>query len=186
MILYWGDPHFGHANAIRFDQRPFLDVNQMDSQMIDIYNAEVDDKDDVYFVGDVTFRSVHNPEWYLKQLKGKKHLVVGNHDDKLLKDSQALSYFETVQDMAYIKDGDTWVHICHYPMAEWRGAYHGSVHVYSHIHGSNNTASRFMHSLENTYNAGCMLYGYKPVTLDKMKHERANVIEQISKMEYRE
>ena len=29
MNLYTSDLHFGHANVIRFDHRPFLDVDEM-------------------------------------------------------------------------------------------------------------------------------------------------------------
>ena len=34
MIFYTSDLHFGHANAIKFDERPFTDVDDMADGMI--------------------------------------------------------------------------------------------------------------------------------------------------------
>ena len=31
-------------------------------------------------------------QWYLRQLKGRKHLIKGNHDDKLLQNDRAMSF----------------------------------------------------------------------------------------------
>ena len=40
-----------------------------------------------------------NPIVYLKQLKGRKHLIVGNHDRKLLKNPESQMYFVEIVDM---------------------------------------------------------------------------------------
>ena len=80
MIYYISDLHFGHANAIKFDARPFADVEEMDRVMIERWNETVCDDDVVYIVGDFCYRSGRSAAWYLSQLKGQKHLVVGNHD----------------------------------------------------------------------------------------------------------
>lgn len=34
MNFYIADTHFGHANAIRFDNRPFADPEEMDAEII--------------------------------------------------------------------------------------------------------------------------------------------------------
>ncbi len=46
---------------------------------IDNWNIRVHRDDIIYIVGDLMFR-VKNLEHYLEGLKGKEHLVVGNHD----------------------------------------------------------------------------------------------------------
>ena len=96
MNLYISDLHFGHRAAIGFDHRPFADVEEMDNAMIYLWNDKVTKNDQVYILGDFAFHNEKPYSWYLKQLKGQKHLVVGNHDSRLLKDSEAMSYFVSV------------------------------------------------------------------------------------------
>ena len=38
MIFYTSDLHLGHANVIRFDKRPFADVEEMDQYIITRWN----------------------------------------------------------------------------------------------------------------------------------------------------
>ncbi|MBP5671068.1 MAG: hypothetical protein J6X49_01640 [Victivallales bacterium] len=62
MNLYIGDLHFGHANVIKHDSRPFLDVDEMDRVMMEHWNAAVNEDDDVYVVGDFCYRSGRTAE----------------------------------------------------------------------------------------------------------------------------
>lgn len=79
MIYFTADTHFGHYNAIRFCDRPFASAEEMDEAMIQNWNDRVTGNDTVYILGDMFFRST-NAEGILKRLKGKKRLIVGNHD----------------------------------------------------------------------------------------------------------
>ena len=80
MNLYISDLHFGHKNVILFEHRPFSDVDTMDHCLIQLWNSRVSADDDVYIVGDFCYRSGRTPDWYLRQLKGHKHLIIGNRD----------------------------------------------------------------------------------------------------------
>ena len=90
-----------HENVIRFDHRPFDSVEEMDKALIALWNRKVNSEDLVYVVGDFAYRNEKPFDWYLRQLKGKKYLIVGNHDGKLWKDSIAMSYFEGVDKMCH-------------------------------------------------------------------------------------
>ena len=46
------DLHLGHANAIRFDNRPFADVDEMNESLIRSWNSMVTKQDTVYVLGD--------------------------------------------------------------------------------------------------------------------------------------
>lgn len=170
MIYYIGDMHLGHKNVIKHDGRPFDSVDEMDAALISNWNRVVKDEDEVYIIGDFIYRSGYTGEYYLKQLKGHKHLIVGNHDSKLLKDVKACSYFESVEWLGYVKDGDRDVVMCHFPIAEWSGKRRrvSSYHVFSHIHNRQDDSYEYMKSLKNALNAGCMLNDFKPVTLDEL------------------
>lgn len=51
-IFYIADTHFGHANILRFDQRPFKDLEEMHDVLIDNWNRVVASADWVYILGD--------------------------------------------------------------------------------------------------------------------------------------
>ena len=52
MNYYISDLHIGHANVIRFDKRPFADLNEMHRAIIDNWNSRVKTDDTVYILGD--------------------------------------------------------------------------------------------------------------------------------------
>lgn len=168
MIFYTSDLHFGHGNAIDFDNRPFADVEEMDAQLIKNWNAKVCEEDEVYILGDFAYRNKKPAEWYLQQLKGRKHLVIGNHDVVTLKNETAMEYFETVEKMQHVADGGKHICVCHFPMAEWNGSHRGSWHIYGHIHSTKAETYDFMKAKERALNAGCMINNYAPATLDEL------------------
>lgn len=164
MKYYIGDLHFGHANVIGFDNRPFSDVDEMDRVLIENWNSRITKNDQVYILGDVAFHNEKPYSWYLSQLKGQKHLIVGNHDGKLLKDSEALGYFVSVDHYLELADEGKRIILCHYPIAEWNGFYRESYHIYGHIHNNTTGVYQYMKQFDRALNAGCMINGYMPVT----------------------
>ncbi len=172
MNLYIGDMHLGHRNCLHLDNRPFSSVQEMNSVLIELWNGRVQKDDDVYVLGDFCYRSEEDPVTYLRKLKGKKHLIVGNHDVHLLKNTQAMSYFETVEKQMVIKDRDetseVQVFLSHYPTADYPNMYHGAYHVYAHIHANKNDTYEFMKTRPRALNAGCMINHYTPALLMEM------------------
>jgi len=168
MIYYISDLHFGHANVIEFDKRPFANVEEMDRVMIERWNERVRDVDDVYIIGDFCFRAPHPAEWYLEQLKGRKHLIVGNHDWPLLQEQRAAEMFISIDLMLEIDDGGRRIVLCHYPMAEWRNSRRTAWHIYGHIHNRRNKTYEFMRTVKNSLNAAASLNGYRPVTFTEL------------------
>ncbi len=84
MICNIADTHIDHDNIRRLSNRPFNTVEEMDKTIISNWNSRVTDNDDVYILGDFSYKS-KAPIVYLKQLNGRKYLIVGNHGSKLLK-----------------------------------------------------------------------------------------------------
>ena len=77
------DTHFGHANIIRYCNRPFADVEEMDRTLRDCWNTAVGPGDDVIVLGDFACRLAPDRLRRLfDSLSGRKHLIVGNHDDR--------------------------------------------------------------------------------------------------------
>ena len=68
----------------------------MDEAMISLWNQRVNHDDNVYILGDFCYRNEKSAEWYLSQLKGHKHLVLGNHDTRLLDNEIAMGYCDSI------------------------------------------------------------------------------------------
>ena len=177
MNSYISDTHFGHKNCISFDNRPFSDVDEMDSELITRWNNKVTNDDEVYILGDFAVNNKRDEVWYLEQLNGHKHLVIGNHDDRLLKNADAMKYFESVDKIMGIRDyvnGKKMVVVlCHFPMVEWYRSRHGAWHVFEHIHGDVSTSAKCMSGLEHTLNAGAVVNNYEPSTMDELIRNNA-------------
>lgn len=173
MNLYISDLHFGHENAIEFDNRPFSDVDEMDRRMIELWNLRVSHNDDVYIVGDFCFTLKRTPDWYLRQLKGHKHLIVGNHDKLVLDCAEAIKYLESVDKMLHVSDQGKQICLCHFPLAQWNKAHYGSWHIYGHIHADRGAVYQFMKTREHALNAAACINNYTPVSINELIRNNA-------------
>lgn len=168
MNFYMADYHLGHANIIRLSKRPFETIEEMDEALIKNHNAVVTDNDDVYIGGDICYKC-NDPLSYIKRLKGRKHLIVGNHDKFLLRNSEVRKCFVEIKDILDINDNGRRVILCHYPMVEWDGYYRDVVHFYGHIHNNfDNPTSQYIGKIKNAYNIGVDVIGYKPLTYEQI------------------
>ena len=83
MARIWvtSDQHWGHKNIIKYSQRPFETVEEMNKAMVDNWNAVVLPTDIIYHLGDIgLFRNPEQAKDLISQLNGYKILVLGNHD----------------------------------------------------------------------------------------------------------
>ncbi|TBL80842.1 metallophosphoesterase [Paenibacillus thalictri] len=166
--FYIADPHFGHEAVIRMCGRPFATIDEMDNAIMRNWNQTVGNEDEVYIVGDFMLRSRHTPEYYLRQLSGRKHLILGNHE-KWTKRLELTAYFESVSQIKEITDLDRHLVLCHYPMAEWPRYYKGSLHVFGHIHNNRDCdAFRYYGNNPNMLNAGVDINHFTPVGLQQL------------------
>ncbi len=156
-IFVTSDPHYGHANIIRYCNRPFINVEEMDYSLINNWNSVVDDNDTVIVNGDFMFYK--NDTGIFNRLKGKKILVKGNHDKKAVF-SLGWESMHDIYDFSYL--GKHFV-MCHYPIAQWNNRGHGSLHLYGHIHDEQNAK---VEVIPNRYNICVEMTNYFPVNLE--------------------
>ena len=82
------DTHFNHSKILEFTQggrsiRPFSNVDEMNQTMLDNWANTVKPQDTVIHLGDVLFGE-NKVDWLeanFAKLPGKKHLILGNHDN---------------------------------------------------------------------------------------------------------
>lgn len=167
MIYFTSDTHFGHKNIIRFCDRPFSSVEEMDEALVSNWNNRVKSNDTVYILGDMFFRSV-NAESILKRLKGKKRLIKGNHDGSWMTKFDYTKYFVSIDNFLETMDGIHSFTLCHYPMLTWKHP-NKSFMIHGHIH--NCTTDDFWPLIvkkDNVLNASTDINGYIPVTFDEL------------------
>lgn len=99
--------HLGHNNILNFKRadgspvRSFISVEEMDETIIENWNKTVKENDTVYHLGDVYF----GQGWkHLPRLKGRKHLIIGNHDNISEKYSMFRTHFKTINMWRVLKD----------------------------------------------------------------------------------
>lgn len=133
------DLHWGHKNIMSFckDARARFknDLDYMNETMVKEWNDLIDINDTVYILGDVAFLSAQKATEYMRRLNGRKILIAGNHDRKLLNDPSFRSSFEEVHQYLEITYDKTFVCMFHYPIKEWNQAHRGAVMLHGHLHG---------------------------------------------------
>ena len=80
-IFFTSDPHYHHANIMKYCSRPFTSVEEMDEELIKRWNSVVTKSDTIYILGDLIFTK--DPAEAVRittQLNGKIILIKGNHD----------------------------------------------------------------------------------------------------------
>ena len=78
MVYFIADTHFGEENIRLYENRPFVDITEMDNVLQKRWNSHVNQQDTIYVLGD--FGANGQEKEILAQLNGRKFLVKGNHD----------------------------------------------------------------------------------------------------------
>lgn len=179
--FFTSDLHFGHENVIRFDNRPFETVEEMDAALIRRWNAKVGKGDLVYVLGDMIWKTRNSDaETLIRSLNGQIILIKGNHD-RFLHNAKAKNALAGVKDYddicVKLEDGtDRRVVLCHYYIPFYIGHRWQAVHLHGHSHNSEEywIEESIKQKLRQdgfetrSYNVGCMHWNYEPVTLDEI------------------
>lgn len=145
-VFVASDTHFGHANIIRYTDRPFGSVYHMDTALIERWNSRVACEDTVYFLGDLAMGRGVDAAYVLNvlsQLNGELKIILGNHDlpSKWSPGLEAYIEGESTSPEVLGKESITIQHdgksflMYHYPMEDWDGRFNGVIHLHGHCHG---------------------------------------------------
>ena len=142
-IWFTSDTHFGHANVIKYSNRPWAMVNDMNDGIIERWNQFIKPGDTVYHLGDLclTKRVDVIDEW-LGRLNGTIRLIKGNHDDwtkrfDRLKNKHKIKWIRDYAERTFVVDEKKWkLILCHFPMLFWHNSHHGSIMLHGHCHGN--------------------------------------------------
>lgn len=136
--FFTSDHHFGHSGMFLKPFMPrfgmFESSEAMDEAMIAAWNTAVGRNDEVWHLGDFSMWKLDRTQEILSRLNGRKHLVLGNHDDRKI--VRRLVGWESVQEYREVKVGERRFVLLHYPMRQWNRRHYGAMHLYGHSHGT--------------------------------------------------
>ena len=132
------DTHFWHDFIAGF--RNYDSREQMNEDMIRIWNNTVSEDDVVIIIGDVSFGTPAKTEQVLRRLNGEIIVVLGNHDGMIQKKRERFGvetciYLEILLEEE-VDEVDNKVVMMHYPIASWNNMATGSIMLHGHCHGS--------------------------------------------------
>lgn len=139
------DPHFGHFNIIRFCNRPFASIQEMDDAIINNYNQDIGSNDLLIIVGDFAAKNIRQ---YRERINcNNVWLIEGNHDrisshkpgplirSSNLSNTPIFQKIETLCEISVIKENTKQaIILCHYAMRAWPQSHRGSYMCYGHTH----------------------------------------------------
>lgn len=131
---FTADLHFGHAKILQHHPHRGSSLDEMHARIVANWNAVVGPKDDVFVLGDFYLgrqSEPHDAGHWFHALRGRKHLVVGNHDAA----STLRLPWSNVSTLRSWKQKPHRAVLCHYPLLTWNGAHHGVWMLHGHSHG---------------------------------------------------
>lgn len=181
-IRFISDCHFTHFAAIKFDNRPFNTVEEMDNTLIKNWNSVVKGGDWTYILGDFCWGTTNKWIEILDQLKGNKILIRGNHDLKQMS-TELKNKFRAIKDYdeltVFRDNGEKQkVILSHYYMPFYNKHRSNGIllHGHSHITEESILERKITKDLKEkgfdlkVYNVGCMYpyMNFTPQTLESI------------------
>ena len=160
-VMVWSDLHIGHRNIIRYSERPFRDLGEMDRTLWARMYEAADPDSTMVIVGDLAMGQAigEGSASMMRSLPCREsHLVIGNHDlhphGRLRVDG-----FDHVW-TAMISGGEPPLIWTHYPLKQVPDGY---VNVHGHIH-NREPPGKTLH-----INVAVEQLDYRPVRLSDLR-----------------
>jgi calcineurin-like phosphoesterase family protein len=161
-IYFTSDLHLGHKNVIRYSNRPFGSVEEMDEELIRRFNSIVKKNDTVYDLGDTYFKS---PKLYEGRLNRKIIRIKGSHDHDI-KEPRML----VIKPQGLLDEygNQIVITLCHYSMRSWEMSHYASWHLYGHHHGT-------LEPYGLSFDVGVDCWNYYPISLEQVAEKMATL-----------
>ena len=189
-VFFTSDWHIGHENCLKFDNRPWINTDDMHKSLISNFNKQVTPDSITYFLGDMILCNAELALSVISKLNGKKVLIRGNHDKGV--ESCYNAGFDIVLNSASIMIANESVTMTHCPLRglyredtsamkgrvegeNWHGEHkhpdfsiesHGQFHLHGHIHSPNKGQSEKI--LLRQWDVGVVGNNYRPIHIGKV------------------
>lgn len=193
-IWLTSDHHFHHSNIIKYCNRPFGSVEEMNEALVANWNSVVKPDDHVYHLGDFCFGNVEKWNWCLGpgRLNGHIHLILGNHDpERVFRDGTFIERFDSI-DYQKILIIEGWTVILnHFPFLSFSNNLdHKVIGLSGHTHvGQLSSSVESYDKLNamykpNQYDVGVDNNNFTPVSWAEVKNKVTTQIENNVNLTY--
>lgn len=190
-VFFTSDWHIGHANVLKYSNRPFRDTKHMAEVLVNNFNASVSPDSITYFIGDMGLGPEKELKDVISKLNGTKILIIGNHDKGY--NSMLEMGFAAVMHSVTLFIANTRVTLSHCPLTgiwrehtegnkgampgdNWHGEHKyknysledvGQFHLHGHIHSPNSGKS--VKILGRQMDVGVDANSYRPVSISQIE-----------------
>lgn len=162
------DLHLGHDREFIWGPRGFNSVEEHDAEIIRLWNETVPPDGEVYILGDLMLGDNDAGLEKLKQLNGRLHIAIGNHDT----DARIGCYSELDN---VVEMGMGFRNQCrkltlimtHYPTIVSNYGENGTINLCGHSH----TKNRWEHAAFGCYHCELDAHDNKPILLNDLIDE---------------
>jgi len=155
MIFFSADEHYGHSLIIKYCNRPFESVEEMDSELIRRFNEVVGKNDLTVHAGDFCWckkeKEAHIK--YISKLNGNHTFLKGSHDH-WLPNSTKFMWRKLIEQQFVV--------VCHYCMRTWERSHYGAWQLFGHSHGR-------MGPFKDQLDIGVDTFGFRPYSWEDVK-----------------
>lgn len=171
-VFVTSDLHFAHDREFIWGARGYKSVDEMNKEQLRKFNETVSDEDEVWILGDLVLGDIDAGLEYLKQLKGKIHVCLGNHDTA----RREQAYRDMGWDVhlaARFKYKKISFYLSHYPTITTNGTIESPTQVAWNIHGHTHATSQWSEH-PYCYNVNVDAHNGYPVSLESLYEEIFN------------
>lgn len=176
MIWLTSDLHLFHNQSFIYEPRGFSSIEEMNEAIERNWNDMVYDDDEVYILGDLMVggKAVSNDVGMeiVRRLKGKKHIIIGNHDtDARIKLYQQEESIIDVQYALMMRYKGRSLYLSHYPTFTSNLVHEKPKQWIINFFGHTHTKERFFNDVPFMYNVALDAHENHPVMLDDALQE---------------
>lgn len=167
-IWITSDTHFNHANIIKYCNRPFSSVEEMNETIIANWNKVVSEDDMVYHLGDFALGDKSLVPDFLERLNGYKEFLMGNHDNSdIMLEMCKQGLIENISWEDVIKVGKKTIILNHFPFGSLPDPATNRPIIQLHGHVHSTPDNPWLH-FDNQYDVGVDNNNFTPVNLAEL------------------
>jgi calcineurin-like phosphoesterase family protein len=188
-LWFTADWHINHISILKYCNRPFKYIYQMNEAIRNRINKVVMSNDYLFVLGDVTLGGYDIVEQFIESLNCKNiYIQPGSHDSRWMEQfEQRAIYYETgdfcftmlpplvsleIEEDGNKKEYPDVVVLSHYAMRVWDRSHYGSMQLYGHSHGKLGPIGRQMDVGVDTNK----FYPYSYEDVKRITNEWANLM----------
>lgn len=183
MVYLTSDLHLCHDREFVYKPRGFNSIHDMNEAIISNWNNIINPEDDIYVLGDLMLNDNDTGLYLLKKLKGKIHIVLGNHDTNTRIELYK-NCWNVVEVTFALRLNYKGYHffLTHFPCMtanlEKESLKKCTINLYGHTHQQTN----FYNEIPFMYHVGVDSHNCTPISIEDIIKDMQDKVEECKKM----